>query len=352
MGSSGDHMTRAVVIHAPHDIRIDELEIPELGAQDVLLRVGAGGICGSDLHYYHEGGFGVVRLKEPLVLGHEVSGTVVSIGQKVKLVQPGMRVAINPSKPCRVCRSCLEGQSNHCIDMRFYGSAMRFPHVQGAFREQLVVHETQTVPVSDTMTLGIAAIAEPLAVGLHAIQQAGPIMGKRVLVTGCGPIGALLIGALRRAGAVEIVAIDIARSALDCVLKMGADRAIHSVNEADILNDYTQNGGTFDLLFEASGNEKALLAALPALRPRGIVVTIGLGGEMTLPMNMLVTREINLRGSFRFGEEFVQAVKFLDHGLIEVQPVLTATFPFDRASEAFELASDRSRAMKVQLSFE
>jgi L-idonate 5-dehydrogenase len=236
--------------------------------------------------------------------------------------------------------------------MQFFGSAMRFPHVQGAFRELLVVDESQAVPVSDSVTLSIAAVAEPLAVALHAIQQAGPIMGKRVLVTGCGPIGALLIGALRRAGAVEVVAIDIARAALDCALRMGADRVIDAVNDADILGDYAQNGGTFHLLFEASGNQKALVAALPTLLPQSIVVTIGLGGEMTLPMNMLVTRELNLRGSFRFGDEFQQAVKFLSTGLIDVRPVLSATFPFDRAAEAFKLASDRSQAIKVQLSFD
>jgi L-idonate 5-dehydrogenase len=342
---------RALVIHAPHDLRIESVSTPPLDAHQVLVRVCAGGICGSDLHYYHHGGFGTVRLKEPMILGHEIAGTVEAAGPAVTRVAPGTRIAINPSQPCRRCRFCLDGTPNHCADMRFYGSAMRFPHVQGAFREQLVIDEAQAAPISDATPMGIAAMAEPLSVGLHAIQQAGNIMGKRVLVTGCGPIGSLLIGALRRAGAAEIVAVDLATAPLECALKMGADRAIHASEEADALSRYAQDKGYFDVMFEASGAEKALRSALECLRPRGVVVAVGLGGECNLPMTMFVAKELELRGSFRFHKEFEQAALFLDKGLIDVRPVLSESIPFENAIEAFQLAGDRAKAIKVQLSF-
>ncbi|HXT07796.1 MAG TPA: alcohol dehydrogenase catalytic domain-containing protein, partial [Roseiarcus sp.] len=134
---------RAVVAHAAKDLRIEERSEPALGPHDVSVRIAFGGVCGSDLHYYHHGGFGAVRLREPMILGHEIAGIVDTVGAQCERVKPGDRVAVSPSVPCNACRYCLEGKQNQCLDMRFYGSAMRFPHVQGAFRETLVCLETQ-----------------------------------------------------------------------------------------------------------------------------------------------------------------------------------------------------------------
>lgn len=342
---------RALVIHAPKDLRIDPVPVVEPGPGEVAVRIGAGGICGSDLHYYQHGGFGTVRIREPMVLGHEIAGTVHRVGAGVTRVAPGTVVAVNPSRPCRACRYCLEGKANHCLAMRFYGSAMPYPHIQGAFRDELVITEDQAFPVRPGVSVQAAAMSEPLSVGLHAIERAGTVTGRRVLVTGCGPIGALLIGALRRAGASEIVAVDLAAAPLACALRMGADRAIDAAAEPQALDAYKRDKGHFDVLFEASGNERALVGALEAVRPRGIVVVVGLGGEVRLPMNAIVGRELELRGTFRFHEEFGRAVDFIGSGLIDVAPVLSATVPIEQAVEAFELAADRSRSMKVQLSF-
>jgi len=184
---------KAVVIHGSHDLRLDEVAESNPGPRQVAVRVRAGGICGSDLHYYHQGGFGTVRLREPMVLGHEVAGEVIGVGRDVTALRPGDRVAVSPSLPCGACRYCLHGRPNHCLDMRFCGSAMRFPHVQGAFREVLVSEEAQVARVPAEVPLQRAAFAEPLAVCLHAARQAGPLMGARVLITGTGPIGALAL---------------------------------------------------------------------------------------------------------------------------------------------------------------
>lgn len=342
---------RALVCHAPEDLRLDRWEPEQPGPGQLGIRVAYGGICGSDLHYFQHGGFGTVRIKEPMVLGHEVAGMVESVGAGVTQWRVGQRVAISPSRPCGQCRYCQLGQHNHCLDMRFYGSAMRFPHIQGAFRESLVVEAWQAHEVATGVSLAEAALAEPLSVGLHAIQRAGPVFGKQVLVTGCGPIGSLLIGALRRAGASRIVAVDLADFPLEVARKMGADVTINLASDPDGLAPFAVDKGQFDAMFEASGSDKALRAGLDVVAPRGVIVAVGLGGEISLPLNALVAREIDLRGTFRFHSEFAVAVRFINQRLIDGRPVISHCMKFDRAMDAFRLASDKRQAMKVQIDF-
>ncbi|MEO1540122.1 MAG: L-idonate 5-dehydrogenase [Pseudomonadota bacterium] len=341
---------KAIVIHAARDLRIEEREVGAPGPGEVAIRLAAGGICGSDLHYYSHGGFGAIRLKEPMVLGHEVSGTVEAVGEGVDGLAPGTLAAVSPSRPCQTCVYCLEGKQNHCLNMRFYGSAMPFPHIQGAFRERLIADASQCVPATG-LTAGEAAMAEPLAVCLHAVRQAGEVLGKRVLVTGCGPIGALSILAARRAGAAEIVATDLSAFTLGKAREVGADRTINMAEDPDGLTPYTQGKGTFDILFECSGAAPALAGGIAAMRPGGTVVQLGLGGDMTVPMMMLTAKELSLRGSFRFHPEFATAVRLMQAGLIDVTPLITHTLPLAEAQAAFDLASDRSVAMKAQIAF-
>ena len=342
---------KAIVCHAPEDLRLDNFETDVLGTHQLQVDVAYGGICGSDLHYYQHGGFGTVRIKEPMVLGHEVSGIVRVVASAVQNFKAGQRIAISPSRPCGQCQYCQKGQHNHCLDMRFFGSAMRFPHVQGAFRQTLVIDASQAHPLNDSLSLSLAALAEPLSVGLHAIQRAGSVFGKQVLVTGCGPIGTLLIGALRRAGAARIVAVDIADKPLECARAMGADETINIAKQPEALAPFAVNKGVFDVMFEASGNDRALRNGLDVVAPRGVIVSIGLGGDSTLPLNQLVGKELELRGTFRFHEEFAVAVRFLNEGLIDGRPVISHVMDFDDAIHAFELASDKSQAMKVQINF-
>src|SRR5947207_13450342 len=175
---------RAAVLHAVQDLRIEDVAVPRLGPGEVEVRIEAGGICGSDLHYYFDGGFGTVRLKEPMILGHEIAGTVARVGSDVSSVRAGQRVAVNPSRPCGHCGYCQEGKQQHCLNMLFYGSAMRFPHVQGGFREALVCDATQAVAVPATMSAAQAASAEPFAACPHAVNRAGPLLGRPALATG------------------------------------------------------------------------------------------------------------------------------------------------------------------------
>ena len=342
----------ALVIHAPGDLRVEEVATPALGPGQLQVRVRCGGICGSDLHYYQHGGFGTIRIKEPMVLGHEVAGVIETVGADVSGFAAGERVAISPSRPCGLCKFCQQGLQNHCLDMRYYGSAMRTPHVQGAFRQQIVVETHQAHRLADSVSDGEGSMAEPLSVALHAVRRAGSLLGKRVLVTGCGPIGALAIIAARRAGAAHIVATDVGAHTLGKALKVGADEVVNVAEEPEGLSRFTADKGSFDVLFEASGNARALVGAFDALRPRGIIVQLGLGGEMTLPINTIVAKEFELRGAFRFHEEFAVAVELLNKGLVDVKPLISATLSYRDSARAFALAADRSQAMKVILTFD
>jgi L-idonate 5-dehydrogenase len=341
---------RAIVIHGAKDMRIEDRPIEAPGPGEVAVDLAVGGVCGSDLHYYNHGGFGTVRLREPMIPGHEVSGRVAALGAGVSGLALGQLVAISPSRPCGACRTCLEGLPNHCMNMRFYGSAMPFPHIQGAFREQLVVDALQCVP-ADGLTAGEAAMAEPLSVALHSTRRAGEMLGKRVLVTGCGPIGALAIIAARRAGAAEIVATDLNPNALATALKIGADRVIDLARQPDGLAAFTADKGWFHVLYECSGAQPALAAGIAAMRPRGVVIQLGLGGDMSVPMMQVTAKELDIRGSFRFHEEFAVAVKLMQAGLVDVKPLISHTFSLDEAELAFRTAGNRDVAMKTQIAF-
>ena len=339
---------RAIVIHAARDLRIEDRAEEAMGPGQLRLRLATGGVCGSDLHYYNHGGFGAVRLKEPMILGHEVSAYVDDAGDTG--FKQGQLVAVSPSRPCGGCKFCLEGLPNQCLNMRFYGSAMPFHHIQGAFRESLVADASQCVDATG-LTPGEAAMGEPLAVTLHATKRAGEMLGKRVLVTGCGPIGVLSILAARRAGAAEIVATDLSDFTLSLARKVGADRVINTGTKPEALAAYGAEKGHFDVLYECTGVASALAGGIAALRPRGVILQLGLGGDMTLPMMAITAKELELRGSFRFHPEFAVGVGLMQKGLIDVKPLITHTIGLEEAETAFRLASDRSQAMKAQIVF-
>lgn len=341
---------KALVIHAAKDLRLEDVATDPLGPGQLRLRLARGGVCGSDLHYYNHGGFGAVRLREPMILGHEVSAHVTEIGADVTGFTIGQLVAVSPSRPCGTCRYCTEGLPNHCLNMRFYGSAMPFPHIQGAFREELIADATQCVAATG-LSAGEAAMAEPLAVTLHATTRAGQMIGKRVLVTGCGPIGVLAILCARRAGAAEIVATDLSDYTLGIARSCGADRVVNMGREPDALEGYTADKGHFDVLYECTGVAAALAQAIATMRPRGVILQLGLGGDMTVPMMAITAKELDLRGAFRFHPEFATGVELMRKGLIDVRPLITQTIPLAQAEDAFRVASDRTQAMKAQIAF-
>ena len=349
-------MTRqACAIFAARDLRLIELDAaPALAPDEVRVAYGTGGICGSDIHYYHEGRVGNFALEEPLILGHEIAGTVSEVGAAVTDLRPGQPVAINPNLPCLDCENCLAGRTNLCREMVFFGSAAVTPHIQGGFREELVVPRRQCVGLPDGFDLAVAAFAEPLAVCLHAVGRAGTLAHRSVLVTGCGPIGCLTIQALRLAGVRHVTATDIETRVLDSAAALGADETIDIRRDASRLDAYESGRGHFDAAFECSGNPAALATCLNAVKPRGTIVQVGMmpPGDTPVPVGKLVSKELALEGTFRFHEEFDLAVDALVSGRLDVSSLLSGTFTFAEADAAFAAAIDRSRHMKVQLRFE
>ncbi|WP_068118189.1 L-idonate 5-dehydrogenase [Tropicimonas marinistellae] len=343
--------TRVCRLYGERDIHVETQPVDAPEAGYVLVAIGAGGICGSDLHYYQDGGFGPIRVREPIILGHEAAGTIIEVGPGVPGLGTGDRVAINPSHPCGACKYCAEGLFNHCLNMRFLGSAMRMPHENGLFRDRVAVKAEQCFKVADTVSIGEAACSEPLSVCVHARSLAGDLSGKKVLVTGSGPIGALCVALAAEGGATEIVATDLQDAPLTVAGQMGATRTINVARDSDSLAAYGAEKGHFDVCFECTAAEPAIRSAIDTLRPQATLVQVGVAGDVTVPLNYIVSKEIVLKGTHRFHPEFGQAVELINTGAVNVRPIITQTFDLTDARDAFEIAGDRSAAVKVQLSF-
>jgi len=333
-------------IHAKEDLRIEPADDPQIGPGQVLIRLGAGGICGSDLHYYFEGRNGSFVIREPLIPGHEASGVVAKVGAGVTRVKVGDKIAVSPSHACGHCDYCREGREHLCRNMRFLGSASLYPHVQGMFSEYFVMGERQCYPVAGDISLGELAFAEPLAVALHAVNRGPALMGKSVMITGAGTIGCLTVIAARLAGARQITVSDILDRPLATATEVGADRTIRADRDADALA-----APQFDVAYEVSGSFAALKACVAAVKRGGTVVQVGTLPHEPLPfvVNEIMSKELDLKGAFRWGIEFDWAVDYLSSRRVDVRPLLSGQFPLKDAVKAFELAKDKTRSTKVQV---
>jgi L-idonate 5-dehydrogenase len=342
---------KACLLRGVRDLSVIDLPEPQPAAGEVLVRLTAGGICGSDLHYFTEGGAGDFRLREPLVPGHEGAGEIVALGPGVTGLRPGDRVAVNPSHPCGRCEPCRGGSRQLCTQVRFFGSGARFPHVQGLFAELFVADAGNCLPIPDRLPARAAACAEPLAVALHAVDRAGALAGRAVFIAGSGPIGVLLAAAARLAGAARVCVTDLFDEPLAVARAMGASETVNVRTQPDRLREFAAGRGTFHAAFEASGHPAGLASALTVTAPGGTIVQVGMlpHGDSPAPLNQLVAKELRLVGTFRFDREYAAAVEALASGRLDVAPLLTHEFTFAEAVRAFETAADKRRAMKVSL---
>ncbi len=340
----------AAMLFGPNDLRVIEHPLGPLAPGMVRVRFGAGGICGSDLHYFRHARTGDFVVTSPLILGHEIAGEIVEIDGPVKGLSVGDHVAVNPSRWCGRCARCLEDRANLCENIYFMGSASKTPHMQGGFASVFDATPAQCVKVPRHVAFQAAALAEPLAVSLHAVARAGDIAGRSVILCGAGPIGLLSMLAARLSGCGELTVADIAEAPLAFARKLGADRTIDlSGGDAELQALAAEEG--FDIAFEISGTAAGLAAAIASVRRGGTIVQVGNlpGGQIPVPANAVMAKEIDLKGTFRFGAEFNQAVDLIVRGEVDVLKLVTAERPLASASEAFRLAADRSRSVKVVL---
>lgn len=327
---------KAVVVHGANDLRIDERPEPVAGPGEVVLDVEWGGICGSDLSYWRHGASGTAALKSPLVLGHEVAGRIAQLGAGVENLEIGQPVTVHPAElvgngtmPAR-----LAGRTNLYPQIRYFGSAAFDPHTDGGFSERKLARASQIRPLPDGVSTLHGALAEPLAVAMHAVSRAGDLAGRDVLVNGAGPIGSLVVAAAKYAGARTVIAADINDSALQIAKAMGADELRNVSGGGSLPED-------MELVFEASGIPAVLGGVLRATARGGTLIQVGNlpGAATAAALGDLVTREISWIGSYRFVDEISDALNAMAAGL-DVSPVITHTFGIDQAAEAMRVFGD------------
>lgn len=337
---------KAVIVHGPKDLRVEDIPRPEPGEGEVLVAMEWGGICGSDLAYWQTGVSGTAVLREPLVLGHEVAGRVAQIGPGVSGIEEGIPVTAHPASFVgdHEMPAELEHRTNLWPEVRYFGSAAFLPHEQGGFSEYRVVRADQLRVVPENLSTKEAALAEPFGVALHAINQAGDVKGKSLLVNGAGPIGLLAVAGLRAKGAAHVTVADLQETPLKIAKALGADELVNILRGDELPQDV-------EISIEASGAAAALGGILNATRRGGTVVQVGNlpGNEVSAVLGALVTREIHYVGAYRFVNEMADALELMAVGL-DVSPVMTHEFPIDDAVAAFETAADHSTgSAKVML---
>lgn len=335
---------RAVVVHGPADLRVDEIAAPPAPLDGVLVRIVYGGICGSDLHYAQDGRNGAYTVTEPLVLGHEVVGVVEHVGAEAVGAPPvGTRVAVHPATPCAPAGAGGPTGAHLRPGGAYLGSASTQPHTQGGLTELLPVGVDQLRPLPAGLPLRRAVLAEPLAVALHGIARLGSrVEGARALVSGTGPIGALAVAALRHAGAASVTAADLQALPLAVAGRVGADTLVNLSAGETVPDD------TFDVVVEAAGVLPSLRTAIRAVRPGGAILQLGIlpAGDLPVPMAAIVSREVALFGTQRFDHELDEAVRLLaaDPALAAV---VTDVFALEDAAAAFARAADSATSSKT-----
>lgn len=340
---------KALLLTSYGKLELSQIDPPKLAENDVLVRVAACGICGSDVHGY-DGTSG--RRIPPIVMGHEAAGTVAEVGSAVTGARVDDRVTFDSTIYCGQCDACRRGQVNLCPNRRVLGVSCADYRQYGAFAEFVAVpqHILYTLPVE--VTFEQATMIEPIAIALHAVARLNVSPGERAVVVGSGMIGLLTVAALRIAGCSEITAIDLDDSRLALAQQMGATRTLNPQNTDAVANLLQSTGGVgLDIAVEAVGNAPAFKTAVAAVRRGGRVALIGnLAAEVPFPLQSVVTRELTLVASCASAGEYPRALELLANGQIDVTPLITAVAPLDEGQQWFDrLHAAEPGLMKVIL---
>ena len=329
-------------IHGKLDMRLEETTLPDLKEDEVRIKVSFVGICGSDLHYYYEGANGAFVVKEPLTPGHELSGVVDMDPQGILKV--GTKITVHPAK-FGPNMPGLESAKHLRPGGSYLGSASTTPHTQGAMSEYMNLNRSMLRVIPGSLNLESAALAEPLAVGLHAINIAGGVKSKKVLISGSGPIGLLAVAAVKLQGASEIIATDVLEGPLNRAKELGATGTIQ-IGVQTVPDEY------FDVVLECSGAPEAISAAIKSSKRLGVIVQVGMlmAGEHPIELAPLISKEVQLRGTFRFNDEIDDAILLLDANPL-IGKVVTHIFGINDAIKGFEVAKNSQDSGKVLISF-
>lgn len=328
-------------LHAPRDLRSSDEPVPAPGGNEVLLKIGSVGVCASDVHYYEEGAIGDAVVEEPLVLGHEAGGVVAALGPNVTSLKPGDTVAIEPGDPCGACPVCRQGLINLCPYVRFFGT----PPTDGALRQYVAWPADLCVPVPAAMTVDEAAMTEPMAVGIYAVDLAAMQGGETVAVLGAGAIGLSVLQAARVAGASRIWVVEPIASRAQMALAMGADAALTGdpATAIEEIRDQTGQAGV-NAVFECAGTNDAVRQAVRLATYDGLVVVAGIPypDEVSFAASAARRKNLTLKFVRRSRNALKRAIQWASEGKIDLKSYVTHRFPLREAAQAIELARDRA----------
>ncbi|KAK4687789.1 L-iditol 2-dehydrogenase, partial [Tremellales sp. Uapishka_1] len=363
MSANGQTRQKAVVCHGAVDLKIEDRAIEQPSDGEVQIQVGVTGLCGSDCHYYTHGANGIFKIQAPMVLGHESCGIITAVGANQppsSTLKVGDRVAMEVGIYCKTCRFCKSGRYNLCSNMRFASSAKTFPHLDGTMREYMCWPSEMCYKLPNTLDLPLAALAEPLAVVLHAYKRAHLQPGSRILVLGAGAVGLLVCSLARASGATAVVAVDIEQGKLDFAKEMGwatgtyvlpkgprvsgldaldtAKTGWEGLQASQAVTDHLALEEGFDCVFECTGVESCMQMAVMAALPGTKVMFVGMGtANLLLPTGPAFIREVDLHGVFRYANCYPGALALLASGQLgNVGKMVTQRYTLDQADEAFQ----------------
>ncbi len=346
---------KQATMYGLNDLRVESGFLQkEMGPNDVIVNVKSVGICGSDLHFLHDGGIGSDRVKPPFVLGHECAGQIIRIGKNVKTLKIGDRVAVEPGVPCGSCEFCLKGKYNLCREVVFLGC----PHPQdksdGAYAEYIVHPAAFCYKLPDNVSYDEGAMMEPLSVALQAFKNGNFTAGMSVCILGCGAIGLTLLLTAKAYGASEIFMTDVEENRLLLAKNLGADYVFNACAEyISKINKLTQGRG-IDTVIDAAGNEKSYKEAVEIIIPGGTLILVGMNPESFLKFNFgtMMYKELKMVGVFRYDNVYKKAIKMVSSGAIDIKKIITHRFSIDNINEAFEtIKNKKDHAIKAIVYF-
>lgn len=327
----------------PHKISFREVDIPQTGPDQVLVKIKKIGVCGSDIHVYH----GTHPFTSyPVTQGHEVSGQIVELGEYVKDLKVGQKVTIEPQVFCGRCYPCLHGKYNLCEKLKVMGF-----QTTGTASEYFAVDASKVTPLPDEMTYGEGAMIEPLAVTVHAAKRFPEVKGAKAVVLGCGPIGILLVQTLKALGAAEVLATDISDTRLEIAKSVGADYAVNT-KDADFGQALLEAFGPdkADVIYECAGTDITMDQAIQNARKGSTIILVAVFGKpATVDLAVLNDHELDLNTTMMYRhEDYVDAIRLVNEGKIRLKPLQSAHFSFEKYLEAYQyIDGNREKTMKV-----
>ena len=324
----------------------EERPIPKVKPNEILVKLDYVGVCGSDIHYYETGRIGNYIVQPPFMLGHESGGTVVKVGQNVKHLKIGDKVALEPGKTCGHCRFCREGKYNLCSDVVFFAT----PPVDGVFAEYVAHEADLCFKLPENVDTLEGALIEPLAVGFHAANQGEAHAGQTAVVFGAGCIGLVSLMALKAEGVNTVYVVDIMEKRLEKALEIGATAVINSskVNPIEEINRLTAGEGV-NLVIETAGMEITTRQAISVAQKGSNIVLVGYSktGEMGLPISLAIDKELTFKSVFRYRHIYPMAIEAVASGKIDLKSIVTNIFDFDDIQNAMDMSiSDKSNIVK------